>query len=586
MSKITIPLLMIFAAVGFIALAKLDRDGEAEPQHRWPAMSAYPEQVEASDLELEPEPIRIEKRLSRAEFGRITDRELANIRLLPIAGDAHPVSFLWPTDKNDAPANPELLEFAQRDSFENWKSYSDEHIGFYYPDFPGVRVEVVGATDPLPLIAPTMVPPESSSFIKYRITAGDTGTLCVLTLAHTDEFDDAQRAPHPEIFHRFTPCGGGLLRTSFTASGQVRRAELLGKSVRVSLLDWPHLAIHQDPYLRIATSIQLARPYAKLRNLRQAAVKKYGLEGKLGFLDHGVSESEIISIVGQPAARDPERGIFEYFRSRDGEDFYYTLAVQNGMFAGFGKDWREVSRNAPSEGSVRWMFEKTDYRVGEAGGAGYNLGALTDADAQNVFDRFVELGPTAGSEDWGLLCGAIANLAQHGLDDQRVVEIARVKLDSPDLDPDPALLALEACNSDFAKAAIAEHIIANFASAELEPATLEHFYTLIAYLGKSYPASAQLIDRALSHQSVSVRELGFKYCSWLPEKFATPHLEAGLQDASTEVRRSCASAFAEGLGDPARHPKLLSMCLSQESDEEVKLLLQEALQRFGETPGT
>jgi hypothetical protein len=94
-----------------------------------------------------------------------------------------------------------------------------------------------------------------------------------------------------------------------------------------------------------------------------------------------------------------------------------------------------------------------------------------------------------------------------------------------------------------------------------------------------------LIDRALGHESNRVRELGFKFCSWLPEKFSIPHLEAGLQDESTEVRRHCANAFATGHGDPARHLQMLASRLAEEHDEEVKLLLQEALQRLGEPGG-
>lgn len=583
MSKITIPLLMIFAAVGFAIMAKLDHGNNAEKKERWPEKIA-PAQRNPPPPPVEP--LQLEAQLSNADFERLTNRELINIRLLPLNDNAHPISFLWPTGEDDTPAHPELLEFAERVTFEGWKSHIDDEFGFYYPDFPGVRVESVGTTDPIPVLAPAMLPPENNVAKKYRITAGDTGSLCVISIAHTTEFDDAERAPFPEVFHRYVQSGGGLLRTSFTADGLVRRAELLGQGIRISLLDWPHLAVHQDIYLRIAAGLRLPRPHGKWIEFKNTAIQRYGLEGKLGFLNHGITEGEIISNLGQPVARDPERGTLQYFRSSRDKNIFYTLPMRGGLFAGFDENWRKISRTIPVEGSLRWMCEKTDYCAGPAGGIGYDLGALTNADVQNIFDRIVELAPSAGADDWATISQTVYNLSQHGLRDQRLIDIARVKLESKAFDPVHGLLALEACGSDLAKAAIAEHITREFASAKISTETLDHYYTLIAFLGKPHPASVQLIDRALRHESGRVRELGFKYCSWLPEKFALPHLEAGLHDPSTEVRRRCASAFANSHGDPERHAEMLNICLTQETDEEVKLLLQEALQRFAAKAGT
>ena len=175
----------------------------------------------------------------------------------------------------------------------------------------------------------------------------------------------------------------------------------------------------------------------------------------------------------------------------------------------------------------------------------------------------------------------VANLAQHGLRDPRVTEIVRVRLESGEGDQLASLLALEACDDDFAKAAIAEHIISSLTSSDVPPDTLEHIYTLVTYLGREHPATAQLIDRAISHRAAPVRELGYQFCTWLPEKYALPHLEAGLLDPSTGVRRCSAQAFALSHGDPAVHPEMLAARLRDESDAEVRQLLQEGLQRLG-----
>ena len=604
MSKITIPLLMIFATAGFIALAKLDRDGESEKVERWPSLIG-PEAGETAKPTRPP--LILKERLSREEFERQTNGSLYNIRILPVADDAQPVSFLWPTNGNDEPAHPVLLDIARTESFDGWKSYLDEHVGFYYPDDPDVRVEVVGVNDDVPLLAPEFVPVDDGTFRRYRITAGEAGTLCVISLSLKDEFDDAARAPHPEVFHRFTPSGGGLLRTSFTEQGLVRRAELLGRDVRVSLLDWPQLAIHQDVYLRIASGIKLPAPYAQYSDLRDAAIAKYGLEAKLGSIDRGVSHSDLALLLGgshygwlnltssgaelvkinERGTSDREQSIVDVLHFRTPQEATkYSLLMRRGMLAGFAEDWRQERRSPPFEDSVQWMFEKTDYRAGEAGGAGYNLGPLTETDALTIFNRIVERAPKAGPSAWQMMCQTVSNLAQHGLRDERFVALARDKLEAPGFAPEPSLLALEACGSEMAKGTIAEHIAARFESSDLPRETLEHFYTLIAFIGQDHPAVSRIIDLALSHQSERVRELGFLYCAWLPEQAALPHLEAGLHERSAEVRRRCAKAFAMSHGDPERHPPMLAARLSQEDDEEVQLLLQKALDRFGYQPGT
>ena len=91
MSKITIPLLMIFAAVGFAIMAKLDHGNNAEKKERWPERIA-PAQRNPPPPPVEP--LQLEAQLSNADFERLTNRELINIRLLPLNDNAHPISFI------------------------------------------------------------------------------------------------------------------------------------------------------------------------------------------------------------------------------------------------------------------------------------------------------------------------------------------------------------------------------------------------------------------------------------------------------------------------------------------------------------
>lgn len=585
MSKITIPLVLIFVAIGLFAKAAFDRQRDRERSPQGAVRTASPEMRDTADpVAPAAPPFTLPARVTGEEFESLTDREIANIRLLPQPAGVAPVSFLWPTvEGEDAPAHPELMAYAQRRSFDHWKSFTDEHIAFFYPDAPGVRVVATNPGEAIPLLGEELLPADAGSFKSYRITAGDTGTLCVISLAHADGFDDAPRDPQPEVFHRFTAGGGGLLRTSFTSLGQVRRVEVLGDQLRASLLDWPHLAVHQDVYLRLAAGIELHRARADFQRLREAAIAKYGFEGRLGCLEHGLPASDVIALLGPPAAVDAAGGWLDYHQVRGGQATDYKVPVRGGLFVGFADGWREQQAIAPDAASIRWMLEKTSISTGEPGAVGYDLGSLTEAEGQAIFDRFVALGPRASTEDWTSLCELIANLAHHGLRDARVAAVATARLAGAAAGWRPALLALEACDSDESKAAIAEHIAAQLASGSPGEDELEQFYTLIRYLGRDYIRTPELVDRALKHQAETVRELGYLYCSWLPASYAIPHLEAGLRHRSTEVRRRCASAFASSLGDAEKHGALLLSCLAEERDEEVKRYLEEAIERLGIT---
>ena len=595
MSKIILIPALALAILGLAIFVKLERDKQStRTPGGGPEAAAVDGQPAGGDPDPAtgavpppaPEPIQLSERLSGEEFRRLTDRTIANLRMIPVAAEADPVSFLWPSTADDAPAALPTLEYARQATFPSWKSYADEHIGFYYPDASGIEVEVVGPDETVPVFARHLLRRETGAFRRYRITAGSDGTLALISISRADRFDDAPRSPQPEVFHRYYPSGDGLLRASLTENGQVRRAELLGKDLRVSLLDWPHTAAHQDIYLRLATGIQLQPPHADLADLQARVRSQFGFEGRLGLLDPGMFESDIVQLLGAPLARDTQRGALQYLHDDGSGEILYTLTIRDGSFAGFAQGWREFPRSIPDEGTIGWMFEKTDYHAGPPGGIGYNLGPLTEADVEFIFNRVVQLSPNAGGQDWEQLCDVIINLAQHGLRDPRVIELLVVRLESGDDRADAAVRALVACGSDEARTAVAKYLVNRLAAPAPEPETLEQLDTLLGFVGKRHADTPAILERSFKHDSNGVRELAFRHLDWIPEASAIAHLEAGLRDPSVAIRLRCANAFAQDRGEPARHAQLLQACLAEESDEQVKQLLQQALQRLGPPAGS
>ncbi len=513
--------------------------------------------------------------VSAAELEELTSSARSELFLIPRDAEASPVSFLWPVD-HDGPALPALLRHAHESEFETWKPYSDEWISFYYPDDPEFELEVVDGSVNFPMIGEAMWTIQDDAFRRYLLNAGDLGTVCAISLERTSKFDDTERFPHEELFQRFMTHRGMLCRASVIDTGQVRRFQFLADDLCVSVLDWPHCAMHQDAYVRMALSIAPRVPTSSVGRIAKWARDQYGFDGALGFLEKGMAFSEINALLGQ--AEGVAGDMLVYLRPGAGGNVHYRLVQKDGKLVGFDKNWRVSRRDPPIDGSLDWMLEKTESTAGASGSVGYDLGSISDEDAAFMFERFLSTAPSASPRDWKTLCRVLANLCEMKLHDNRILSVIRARFLEPGLSQSHAIQVLHAYDADGAKDLYAERI--RYQLGESADTAAENLQILFAYLGRGYSGTAALLESAMAHGNPDVRGIAYGFWEWLPETTASMKVFRGLDDESAAVRRRSAEAICEGCGGAHDHIPMLEERLLGEEDAETRHYLVQALARL------
>jgi hypothetical protein len=511
-----------------------------------------------------------------------------HIEVIPKAEGADPVSFLWPVDEEGRPALPELMAIARSDSFYTWKPYADEWIRFYYPDDKLITLEVVDGESSFPMIGEAMWAVSERPFRRY-ILKTEGGTFCAISLEKVTSFDDTKRFSGEEVYHRFFYNQGSLGRASLMANGQVRRFQFVGSDVRASVHDWPHLAIHQNVYVKLGLSITLRRAPVDQMKMEAAVLKYYGFVGGLGLMKKGTPLAEMAQTLGDPTGVSD--GLAVYHRKGEDYDRYYRLQLEGNCFDRFGEHWCEDNTNPPIEGSVDWMLEKTLLSAGSTGGGkGYDLGALTEENVAYIFDQFCERAPKASKSDWEKLCHAVSNLAEMKRTDGRILEVISSRFLEEDLPMSHAIQVLHATDRDRSRDDFAARIgkviqMSRWAKDEVLARSgplIADLQILIAYMGKEDSRTAGLIFQAMDHRVALVRSIAYSYWPWLPEEKCIKMLSKGLSDLDAKVRRRCAEAFCENCGTLAEHGRMLEQQLLKEKDGETRNYIALALKRLRE----
>ncbi|MEM9481410.1 MAG: hypothetical protein AAGA58_17310 [Verrucomicrobiota bacterium] len=493
--------------------------------------------------------------LDAEAFERRIALGLASLEVFPGTGGVSDISFLWPADDSGEAVDEEALAFAGRSRFEEWIPFEDDLVGFYLPGRE-ISVESTSGLNDADLLAPMFLPSYADAERVYLLKHGERTVAAVIVTA-ANSFDDGPRFPRPQVFHRYLFQNGAFARYSFIEEGAVRGAQILAGDYRMTVMDWPHCRLHQDVYRQLALSMHLKQPPVREAEMRELVVAKYGFPGKLGLIGHGASESELVELLGEPDGRADDLRSYVNFTLRG--DRHYRLRVEDGVFVEFPPDWNEERRDPPAPFSLGWMLEKSETEAGRAGAVGYSLGALTDEEARGMFDQFLELAPTAPSDEWDVLCRMIANLAEKGLKDNRVVDVIRSRFLDTSLPQQAAGQVLRVYGVDEHREYFADRLRqilsetgawrvnfgGDFFSGNASPDGLvSEIQILFAYVGKEYSTMPLLVKRATEHRRDEVRSIGHGYVHWLELTKAVELVQQGLADPSANVRRRCAEFCA------------------------------------------
>ncbi len=504
----------------------------------------------------------------------------AAVELVPVAQDAAQLSPLWPVGGLGQPA----LQLASRASFDRWQLFEGQGVSFYLPAGVGLTVEEVDAAGLSPAVGEIFYQTGSPTATWYRIVAPGDVTWAALSVDREGRFDFRERYPTGEVFHKLLLAGGAACRVSLAGDGRPGRVQWLADGVRVSLLEWQHCVAHRSAYVGLAATVRLeaaADPQAQ-RGLLAGAASGGGLGGRMGLLERGMGAAQIEELLGRPAGVDGSVLIYDTPRREGG--MRYRVPLVDGEFISFGDGWRTPREDPPVPGEVDWMLEKTEIRAGEPGGVGYDLGALTDEDVERILSEVRLRLPGADGREWGDLCRVLANLSELRVQDERALQLVRIRFLERGLPSSSAIIVLRSWDPAGAKGLFVQKVEDMLsAPGEAGGAPGEDLRLMLAYVGKRHPEAAGLVKRAAQSRRPDVRSVGYSFWRWFEDPWRHPLLARGVRDEVAGVRRRCAEAFATECGTAADLEPLRA-ALEAEVDPEAREHLRQAIDRLGGQP--
>jgi hypothetical protein len=254
----------------------------------------------------------------------------SRIQLLPRrSGDANPPLSERNEDPVAARANGLVAE---------WKTFQDDHVIFRYPDDPGIRLEVKLPRDRITIGGNPVRSTEIDFVRAYRLANGKR-TYGLLLLAETSEFDDSICFCGAVVYQKYLFRNGALYRFDFLKNGLVKKAQIVGDDLRVVLFEWTHMRMTQEDYIKLALSVNLSTIPCDQVAMRKTIFDKYGFDGRLGFLEKGMSRDEVLALLGTPQTKTASS--LTYVHTEDRWQTTIVIDFHGGTFTGFSKDFRK-----------------------------------------------------------------------------------------------------------------------------------------------------------------------------------------------------------------------------------------------------
>ena len=469
--------------------------------------------------------------------------------------------------------NLDFRKTAAKKSFKNWKKYEDEYVSFIYPDDPSVVFEIKRPKEQIPIMGGAVGTTENTFFRSYRLGIGKH-TYFVFLLEKTDSFDDGICLCGAVVFQKYLFRDGTLFRYDLMKNGLVKKIQALSDDCRVVAFEWTHLPINQQVYLKIASSLKFKKT-GNQDKLKTKIIQEYG---GYGFLEKGMTKSEVIKLLGRPNRQEKSKLFYGELCGR----YHDTITVEfdpKGIFQGFKKGWWKTVLTAPKYGSIEWMREKVNTGDDECDAKeskNYKLSPLSKDDIGYIFSTFVELTPKVSPSEWAELCHIIYDLANSGYMDKKILPSFKKRYLSEEAPHYANWLVEKYSPNDKEKLLIAQLRIVYAEALDKKKGKfvyLSETHNLLSFLGRKSVAAKELIIVGMKHPDPGVRDDAYYFSDYLPDKEAIPLLLKGLKDKNKNVREKCIKALNE------LDLKTLGEILASEKNKENKLFLREAIKK-------
>jgi len=536
-----------------------------------------------------PEPNVVDKKtVVLPRKGRVADIQIRSksdqlrkrVEVLPVTGKADIWSPLWPMGRSHIPKEEQYSS----GSSGYWKLFESEELSFYIPELKHLRVEVVEESLIIPMLGSIYHLSLESKCRWYRVVLDGGMTWAALSVDDVDHFDDRNRYPVSEIFHRTLEHGGGGARFFLDDQGRICRAQWLGNGRRVSLLSSQHCGARLDDYLALAASLELGNalrvPLTGLQRVIRASTPT--VSSRIGLLDPGMRSSDVIDLLGNPVG--VSGSTFLYHSVYGNADCYFRIPFgEEGVYHGLGNDWREIRKDPPLRGTIEWMEEKTEVRAGKPGGIGYDIGSLSDGDSQLIINQLMLKIPAAEGIQLIRICRVLENLAELGLQDKRLINLLRARFLEGEVSIRPVISVLWRWNQEGSKSIFtqkARDIISAFhwqvADRGMVSQTADDLRVLLDFIGQGHSGAGEIIALMANHGNATLRETGFSRLGWLQGDQLRTLALAGAVDVSDRVRLYCAGVLESGIAESSDE-NFLREWLSKEQNALIREKLTSAV---------
>lgn len=204
-------------------------------------------------------------------------------------------------DDEGGKADPALKEFLATDHFDEWETFEDEAVKLVYPKHPLLKLEVNGGKEGIKVEGGVCTSVDNSFQRAYVLKAGGA-TYGVFLLTNASWLDDGICMCGPMVHHVYRMEDGCLARFSLLPGGAVKKAQLLGDKVRLMAFEWTHLACKRPIYEEMVERMTLKIPSLWSEDrLREEVSRRYGMEGRAGWLAQGLTISKADEIMKKPS---------------------------------------------------------------------------------------------------------------------------------------------------------------------------------------------------------------------------------------------------------------------------------------------
>jgi hypothetical protein len=319
--------------------------------------------------------------------------------------------------------NPALKEFLSLEKFDEWETFEDEAVKLVYPKHPLLKLEVNGGKEGIEVEGGVCTTVDNSFQRAYVLKAGDA-TYGVFLLQRASWLDDGICLCGPMVHHVYRVEDGCLARFSLLPGGAVKKAQLLGDKVRLMAFEWTHLACKRPIYEEMVERMTLKIPHRWSEDrLREEVSRRYGMEGRAGWLAPGFTISKADEIM---AKSSKESGtIRSWLDLQENYPVKLEAAFEDGMLVKLTTEGVERTGEEAVKGSLDWAEDRFELltrgpRAPDPFKDASPSPKPTPEQLSEIVEAVAALLVTVPQSDWWRCVSLVAELSKdHGIRDAR-----------------------------------------------------------------------------------------------------------------------------------------------------------------------